>query len=37
MGTMKAAEISEQLIAHGRDSDTPVAVISAAPATISRR
>ena len=28
MGTMKAAEISAQLIAHGRDSDTPVAVIS---------
>ena len=25
---MKAAEISAQLIAHGRDSDTPVAVIS---------
>ncbi len=23
MGTMKAAEISAQLIAHGRDSDTP--------------
>lgn len=28
MGTMKAAEISQQLIAHGRDSQTPVAVIS---------
>jgi uroporphyrin-III C-methyltransferase/precorrin-2 dehydrogenase/sirohydrochlorin ferrochelatase len=28
MGTMKAAEISEQLIKHGRDSATPVAVIS---------
>ena len=28
MGTMKAAEISAQLIAHGRDSATPVAVIS---------
>ncbi|MEJ8322733.1 siroheme synthase CysG [Kosakonia sacchari] len=28
MGTMKAAEISEQLIAHGRDKTTPVAVIS---------
>ncbi|MGN2426861.1 siroheme synthase CysG [Klebsiella electrica] len=28
MGTMKAAEISAQLIAHGRDSNTPVAVIS---------
>ena len=28
MGTMKAAEISAQLIAHGRDGDTPVAVIS---------
>ncbi|MBB1200705.1 uroporphyrinogen-III C-methyltransferase [Enterobacteriaceae bacterium 89] len=28
MGTMKAAEISRQLIAHGRDSLTPVAVIS---------
>jgi len=28
MGTMKAAEISEQLIAHGRDETTPVAVIS---------
>ncbi|WP_165905744.1 siroheme synthase CysG [Raoultella sp. BIGb0138] len=28
MGTMKAAEISAQLIAHGRDRDTPVAVIS---------
>ena len=28
MGTMKAAEISAQLIAHGRDSTTPVAVIS---------
>ena len=28
MGTMKAAEISQQLIAHGRDSLTPVAVIS---------
>lgn len=28
MGTMKAAEISEQLIQHGRDADTPVAVIS---------
>ncbi|KJG39925.1 hypothetical protein UA70_14975 [Raoultella planticola] len=25
---MKAAEISAQLIAHGRDSNTPVAVIS---------
>ncbi len=28
MGTMKAAEISAQPIAHGRDSNTPVAVIS---------
>lgn len=28
MGTMKAAEISQQLIQHGRDSQTPVAVIS---------
>jgi len=28
MGTMKAAEISEQLIQHGRDKATPVAVIS---------
>jgi uroporphyrin-III C-methyltransferase/precorrin-2 dehydrogenase/sirohydrochlorin ferrochelatase len=28
MGTMKAAEIGEQLIAHGRKTDTPVAVIS---------
>lgn len=28
MGTMKAAEISEQLITHGRDKTTPVAVIS---------
>jgi len=28
MGTMKAAEISQQLIQHGRDSATPVAVIS---------
>ena len=28
MGTMKAAEISAQLIAHGRDAATPVAVIS---------
>ena len=28
MGTMKAAEISQQLIQHGRDSETPVAVIS---------
>lgn len=28
MGTMKAAEISAQLIAHGRDNTTPVAVIS---------
>ena len=28
MGTMKAGEISQQLIAHGRASDTPVAVIS---------
>jgi len=28
MGTMKAAEISEQLIRHGRDANTPVAVIS---------
>ncbi|QHQ19288.1 uroporphyrinogen-III C-methyltransferase [Pectobacterium brasiliense] len=28
MGTMKAAEISQQLIAHGRSSQTPVAVIS---------
>lgn len=27
MGTMKAAEISAQLIAHGRDAGTPVAVI----------
>ncbi|WLS80885.1 siroheme synthase CysG [Erwinia pyri] len=27
MGTMKAAEISAQLIAHGRDAQTPVAVI----------
>lgn len=28
MGTMKAAEISQQLIQHGRDASTPVAVIS---------
>lgn len=28
MGTMKAAEISQQLIQHGRDGLTPVAVIS---------
>ncbi|KHN50486.1 siroheme synthase CysG [Pectobacterium fontis] len=28
MGTMKAAEIAQQLIAHGRSSQTPVAVIS---------
>ncbi|WP_097164078.1 siroheme synthase CysG [Enterobacter sp. CC120223-11] len=28
MGTMKAAEISRQLILHGRSSETPVAVIS---------
>lgn len=28
MGTMKAADISEQLIQHGRDATTPVAVIS---------
>lgn len=28
MGTMKAAEISAQLIAHGRERTTPVAVIS---------
>ncbi|MEH2922460.1 siroheme synthase CysG [Samsonia erythrinae] len=28
MGTMKAAEIAQQLIAHGRASHTPVAVIS---------
>ncbi|MNC54774.1 Siroheme synthase [compost metagenome] len=28
MGTMKAAEISQQLIQHGRDGTTPVAVIS---------
>ncbi|MDF3009056.1 MAG: uroporphyrin-III C-methyltransferase, partial [Enterobacter kobei] len=28
MGTMKAAEISQQLILHGRDKATPVAVIS---------
>ncbi len=28
MGTMKAADISAQLIAHGRDANTPVAVIS---------
>ena len=28
MGTMKAADISEQLIQHGRDVTTPVAVIS---------
>lgn len=28
MGTMKAAEIAEQLIRHGRDAVTPVAVIS---------
>ncbi len=28
MGTMKAAEISAQLIKHGRDGTTPVAVIS---------
>ncbi|MGK9174023.1 siroheme synthase CysG [Yokenella regensburgei] len=28
MGTMKAAEIAEQLIAHGRDASTAVAVIS---------
>ncbi|WP_437615224.1 siroheme synthase CysG [Erwinia sp. V71] len=27
MGTVKAAEISQQLIAHGRDASTPVAVI----------
>ncbi|AIM20363.1 uroporphyrinogen-III C-methyltransferase [Serratia sp. OLHL2] len=28
MGTMKAADISQRLIAHGRDAATPVAVIS---------
>ena len=28
MGTMKAADISEQLIQHGREAETPVAVIS---------
>ncbi|WP_415377584.1 MULTISPECIES: siroheme synthase CysG [Enterobacterales] len=28
MGTMKAADISQQLIQHGRDASTPVAVIS---------
>lgn len=28
MGTIKAAEITEQLIAHGRAADTPVAVVS---------
>ncbi len=28
MGTMKAADISEQLIQHGREATTPVAVIS---------
>ncbi|ASK26365.1 uroporphyrinogen-III C-methyltransferase [Neisseria chenwenguii] len=28
MGTLKAAEITEKLIAHGRSADTPVAVIS---------
>lgn len=28
MGTMKAADISRNLIAHGRDASTPVAVIS---------
>ncbi|MGP0968076.1 MULTISPECIES: siroheme synthase CysG [Serratia] len=28
MGTMKAADISQRLIAHGRAADTPVAVIS---------
>lgn len=28
MGTIKAAEIAEQLIKHGRDADTPVAVVS---------
>jgi uroporphyrin-III C-methyltransferase/precorrin-2 dehydrogenase/sirohydrochlorin ferrochelatase len=28
MGTMKAAEIAQQLIGHGRQADTPVAVIS---------
>lgn len=28
MGTMKAADISQRLIAHGRDASTPVAVIS---------
>ncbi len=28
MGTMKAADISERLIAHGRAAETPVAVIS---------
>ncbi len=28
MGTMKAAEISARLIQHGRDENTPVAVIS---------
>ncbi len=28
MGTLKAGEISQQLIAHGRASDTPVVVIS---------
>ena len=31
MGTMKAADISEQLIQHGRDAATPVAVISRGP------
>jgi uroporphyrin-III C-methyltransferase/precorrin-2 dehydrogenase/sirohydrochlorin ferrochelatase len=35
MGTMKAAEISEQLIQHGRDATTPVAVISRGRASIS--
>ena len=36
MGTMKAADISQRLIAHGRAADTPVAVIVAARAPISR-
>lgn len=37
MGSLKAAEISAQLIANGREGDTPVAVIRAAPAPISKR
>lgn len=28
MGSLRAAEISQQLIQHGRDADTPVAIIS---------